>query len=197
MQIFVKTLTGKTITLEVMSIACMCSYIYEPIVALPFMHCFWSSISQIVKAYLSAPQSSGWLPVVAVLRGTNSGLSDDRFVRDGSPEFFLFCRWSLATPSKMSRPRSRTRKVGCCELSVALDCNSLLMYVRYTHFIAIIKPLYHVHILKIHFLAGRYSSGSAASDLRWQAARGWTYPVRLQHPEGVYSASSAETERRW
>merc|ERR1711963_836157 len=36
-----------------------------------------------------------------------------------------------------------------------------------------------------------YPSRSAASHLRWQAARGWTCPERLQHPEGVYPSPCA------
>ena len=32
---------------------------------------------------------------------------------------------------------------------------------------------------------GRHTSRSAASDLCWQATRGWPHSERLQHPEGV------------
>uniref|UniRef100_A0A6V7QX63 Large ribosomal subunit protein eL40 domain-containing protein n=1 Tax=Ananas comosus var. bracteatus TaxID=296719 RepID=A0A6V7QX63_ANACO len=39
---------------------------------------------------------------------------------------------------------------------------------------------------------GRDPSGSAATDLRGEAARGWEDPRRLQHPEGVDAASGAE-----
>ena len=35
----------------------------------------------------------------------------------------------------------------------------------------------------------RYSTGPAASDLRRQTAGGWAHALRLQHPEGVHSAS--------
>ena len=37
----------------------------------------------------------------------------------------------------------------------------------------------------------RNSTRSAAIDLRWQAARGWTHTVRLQYSEGKYAASGA------
>merc|ERR1712065_49843 len=38
---------------------------------------------------------------------------------------------------------------------------------------------------------GRHPARSAASDFRRQAAGGWPYPGRLQHPEGVYAAPGA------
>merc|ERR1711915_644708 len=43
---------------------------------------------------------------------------------------------------------------------------------------------------------GRHSSGSAAFDLRWQAARGWSDSLRLQHPERVDAPSRPASQRR-
>merc|ERR1712242_2479 len=43
---------------------------------------------------------------------------------------------------------------------------------------------------------GRYSSRSAAIDLRWQAARGRPNLVRLQHPEGEHPPLGPPTSRR-
>jgi hypothetical protein len=33
------------------------------------------------------------------------------------------------------------------------------------------------------------------SYFRWKTARGWTYPVRLQHPKGVYSSPGSSFTR--
>merc|ERR1712095_152841 len=35
---------------------------------------------------------------------------------------------------------------------------------------------------------GGHSPRSATFDLRWQATGRWSYSLRLQHPEGVYSS---------
>ncbi len=43
------------------------------------------------------------------------------------------------------------------------------------------------HLNLTHRRQGRHPSRPAASDLRRQATRGWPYPLRLQHPEGVNS----------
>merc|ERR1712194_876061 len=43
---------------------------------------------------------------------------------------------------------------------------------------------------------GGYPSGSAAVDLRREAVGGWSYSVRLQHPEGVHSPSGSSFEGR-
>ena len=46
------------------------------------------------------------------------------------------------------------------------------------------------------FSTCRHPPGPAASDLRWQAARGWAHAGGLQHPEGVHPAPGAAPARR-
>jgi hypothetical protein len=53
-----------------------------------------------------------------------------------------------------------------------------------------INPI-STHLLLFH----RYSSRSAAFDLRRQAAGGWPHSVRLQHPEGIHPSLGAPPER--
>merc|ERR1711992_219220 len=43
---------------------------------------------------------------------------------------------------------------------------------------------------------GRHSPRSTAFDLCWQATRGWSYSLRLQHPKGIYPSFGLEIEGR-
>lgn len=133
-------------------------------------------------------------------------------------------RWSPATPSKMSRQRSRIRKVsrvGVSHQRTITFCDEpgwragLLkcLHSRFsfnvnndwniggwkvtlmTFYIVSIQKSFVMSLIGVQTCglwgwvrfewrsAFRYPPWSAASDLCWKAAGGWTHAVRLQHPE--------------
>jgi len=80
-------------------------------------------------------------------------------------------KWSLQTPSRMSRPRFRT-KVICIDPYPS----SLILIMKFHH--------------DLLFVCSRgYPIGSAAFDFCWQAVGGWAHSVGLQYWKGVQPSS--------
>ena len=57
--------------------------------------------------------------------------------------------------------------------------------------LAILKVLTFSQDINFFFLNSRYSSRSAAFDLRWKAVGRWSNSIRLQYPERVNPALGA------